>query len=103
MDFQQIINLHDITSDDEDLPRFVTKKWIDQSDKNYNVNKEIRIKTPMLRSDLCDFSDAYIVVKGNITVNKKYLLLVILMHLIIQQLTQLILIMQIIIRLAKKS
>ena len=36
--------------------------------KNYNGNKEIRIKKPMLRSDLCDFSDAYIVVKGNITV-----------------------------------
>ena len=33
-----------------------------------NVHKEIRIKTPMLRSDLCDFSDAYIVVKGIITV-----------------------------------
>ena len=33
-----------------------------------NFNKEIRIKTPMLRSDLCDFSDAYIVVKGDITV-----------------------------------
>ena len=27
----------------------------------------------MLRSDLCDFSEAYIVVKGNITVVKKYL------------------------------
>ena len=27
--------------------------------KNYSVNKEIRIKTSMLRSDLCDFSDAY--------------------------------------------
>ena len=35
--------------------------------KNYRVNKEIRIKTPMLRSGLCDFSDAYIVVKGDIT------------------------------------
>ena len=32
--------------------------------KNCNVNKETRIKTPMLRSDLRDFSDAYIVVKG---------------------------------------
>ena len=45
----------DTTSDDKDLPRFVTKKWIevyDQSEKNYNVNKKIRIKTPMLRSDL---------------------------------------------------
>ena len=62
------------TSDDKDLPKFVTKKWIevyDQSEKNYNPNKEIRIKISMLRSDLCDFSDAYIVVKGTITVNKK--------------------------------
>ena len=40
----------------------------DQSEKNYNANKEIRIKTPMLRSNICDFSDAYIVVKGTITV-----------------------------------
>ena len=50
---------------------FVTKRWIevyDQSEKNYSVNKEIRIKTSMLRSDLCDFSDAYIVVEGTITV-----------------------------------
>ena len=64
----------DITSDDKDLPRYVTKKWIevyDQSRKNYNPNKEIRIKTLMLRSDLCDFSYAYIVVKGNITAVKK--------------------------------
>ena len=71
MEFQKIINLLDITSDDKDLPRYVTKKWIevyDQSEKNYNPNKEIRIKTLMLRSDLCDFSDAYIVVKGVITV-----------------------------------
>ena len=63
----------DTTSDDKDLPRFVTKKWIevyDQSEGNYNVNKEIRIKTSMLRSDLCDFSDAYIVVKGDITLTK---------------------------------
>ena len=36
--------------------------------KNDDVNKEIRIKTSMLRSDLYDFSDAYIVVKGTITV-----------------------------------
>ena len=70
MEFQKIINLLDITSDDKDLPRYVTKRWrevYDQSEKNYNVNKEIRIKTPTLRSDLCDLSDAYIVVKGDIT------------------------------------
>ena len=50
-----------MTSDDKYLPRFVTKKWIevyDQSWRNYNVNKEIRIKTPILRSDLCNFSYA---------------------------------------------
>ena len=48
MEFQ---NLLDVTSDNKDLRRYVTKKWIevyDQSEKNYNVNKEIRIKTPML-------------------------------------------------------
>ena len=70
MEFQKIVNFINTTSDDKDLPRFVTKKWIevyDQSGGNYNVNKEIRIKTSMLRSDLCDYSDAYIVVKGDIT------------------------------------
>ena len=74
MEFQKVINLLDITSDDKDLPRYVTKKWkgvYDQSEKSYNVNKEIKFKTSMLRSDLCDFSDAYIVVKRNITVSKK--------------------------------
>ena len=74
MEFQKITNFLDTTLDDKDLPRFVTKKWIevyDQSGGNYNVNKEIRIKTSMLRSDLCDYSDAYIVVKGNIIFDKK--------------------------------
>ena len=42
-------------------------KFMINQKKNYNVNKEIRIKTPMLRSDLCNFSDVYIVVKGGIT------------------------------------
>ena len=41
---------------------------INQEKKTYNANKEIRIKTPMLRSDLCDFSDAYIVVERTIAV-----------------------------------
>ena len=57
MEFQIITNAFDITSDDKVLPRFVTKKLIevyDQSEKNYNPNKEIRIKISMLRSDLCD-------------------------------------------------
>ena len=71
MEYQKIVNFLDTTSDNKDLPKFVTKKWIevyDQSQGNDDVNKEIRIKTSMLRSDLYDFSDAYIVVKGTITV-----------------------------------
>ena len=44
----------------------------DQLEKNYNANKEIRTKTSMLRSDLCGFSDAYIVVKGTITLEVDY-------------------------------
>ena len=69
MEFQKIANLLDATSDDKYLPRFVTKKWIevyDQSPGNYNVNKEIILKRSIPRSDLCDFRDLYIVVKGDI-------------------------------------
>ena len=65
MEFQNIINLLDVTYDNKDLPRFVTKKWIevyDQSEKNYSINKEIRIKISMLRSDLCYYSNASIIV-----------------------------------------
>ena len=67
-EFQKIVKMSDTTFHDS---RFFTKIWInvyDQSEKNYNVNKEIRIKTPMLRSDLCNFSDAYIVIKGVIVI-----------------------------------
>ena len=87
MEFQKSVNFLDTTSDDNNLPRFVTKKQIevyDESEKHYNPNKQIRIKTSMLRSDLRDFTDVYIVVKGDITVVKKYLLLLIFKHLIIQ-------------------
>ena len=69
MEFQKIVNLLDTTSGDKDLPGFVTKKLIevyDQSGRDYKVNKKIRIKTPMLKSDSCGFSDAHIVVKGYI-------------------------------------
>ena len=57
MEFQKIVNFLDTNSDNKDLPKFVTKKWIEvsgQSQGNYDVNKEIRIKTSILRSDLCD-------------------------------------------------
>ena len=71
MDYQKIINLLDTTSDN--TPRFITKKSIevhDQSGKSYNINKQIRFKTCILQSDLCDYSDAYIVVKENIAVRR---------------------------------
>ena len=71
IEFQKVANFINTTADDKDLPRLVTKNWIkfyDQSRENYNVNKETRIKTSMLRSDLCDHSNAYIAVEGTITV-----------------------------------
>ena len=70
MKYQKIKNLLGTTTDN--VPRFITKKWVEVHDQlgndRYNPSKQIRFKTSMLRSDLCDFSDAYIVVKGTITV-----------------------------------
>ena len=74
MEYQKITNLLGTTLDE--MPRFITKKWVvvhDQSgsaDDRYKPSKQIRFKTSMLRSDLCDYSDAYIVVKGTITVTR---------------------------------
>ena len=45
----------------------MTKKWIEVNDLSsvqYSVNKNIRFKTSVLRIVVCDYSDAYIVVKG---------------------------------------
>ena len=53
------------------VSKFVTKKLFevnDLSSGHYSVNKNIRFKTSMLISDLCDSNDAYIVVKGIISV-----------------------------------
>ena len=61
MEYRKVTNLLGNITDK--VPRFITKKWIkvhDQSE-NYDTNKQVRFKTPMLRSDLCDYSDAYIV------------------------------------------
>ena len=52
--------------------KFRTRNWIEINDDirgAYSPNKQIRFKTAMLRSILCDYSDAYILAKGNITVN----------------------------------
>ena len=69
MEFNKINNL--LGQEHDEVPRFITKKWIEvqsQSGNNYNTSKPIRFKTSMLRSDLCDYSDAYVWVKGTITV-----------------------------------
>ena len=66
MKYQTIVNLLD-TASDNGLPRFVIKKWIEVHDQT-GIN--CSVKTPMLRADLCDYYDTYIVVKGVITVTK---------------------------------
>ena len=72
MEYQKITNLLGTTIDE--VPRFITKKWVEVHDQSgsaedrYKPSKQIRFKTSMLRSDLCDYSDAYIVVKGTINV-----------------------------------
>ena len=51
------------------VSKFVTKKWIQingLSNGQYCVNKNIRFKNSMLRSDLCDYSDGYILIKETI-------------------------------------
>ena len=52
--------------------KFRTKKWVEINDEprgTCSVNRQINFKTSMLRSSLCDYSDAYILAKGNISVN----------------------------------
>ena len=70
MEYQKIINLLGNISANQ-LPKFTARKWIEIFDKSggtYNVKKDIKFKTPQLRSDLCDWEGAYIVVTGKITV-----------------------------------
>ena len=53
------------------VSKFVTTKWIEVNDLpsgQYSDNKNIRFKSSMLRSNLCNYSNAYIVVKGRISV-----------------------------------
>ena len=69
MEFNKINNL--LVPEHNEVPRFITKKWIEvqsQSGNTYNTSKPIRFKTSMLRSDLCDYPDTYVWVKGKITV-----------------------------------
>ena len=75
MEYQKITNL--LGNIPDKVPQFITKNWIevhDQSDNaenRYKPSKQIRFQTPMLQSDLCDYSDVYIVVKETITVERQ--------------------------------
>ena len=68
MEHDKFNNLLD--SESEQLSKFVTREYatVNSLLDTYNENKSIRFKTPMLRSNLCDYSDAYILVKGTIKV-----------------------------------
>ena len=69
MEYDKIYNL--LGSESENLSKFVTRDYVrvNSLSSTYNENKSIRFKTPMLRSDLCVYADAYILVNGTITVN----------------------------------
>ena len=69
MEYQKIANLIDETSNQPSILR--TKNWLEISDESrgaYNANSQITFKTTMLKSSLCDYSDAYVLVKGTITI-----------------------------------
>ena len=70
MEYQKKANLIDDASNQPS--KFRTKNWVEinyESRGTYSVNSEIKFKTAMLKSSLCDYSDAYILVKGTIAVN----------------------------------
>ena len=76
MEYDKINNL--LLSEDnesEQLSKFVTREYVRVNSllDKYNENKSIRFKRPMLRSNLCDYSDAYILVKGTITVEADHI------------------------------
>ena len=68
MEYQKIVNLSESTSGN--LSKFRTGNWVeinDESRGNY-ANGDIKFKTTMLRSNLCDYADSYMLVKGTITI-----------------------------------
>ena len=69
MEYQKTIILLD--SAPNEPTKFKTKNWVEINDESrgtHNEVNQIRFKTSMLRSSLCDYSNAYILVKGTITV-----------------------------------
>ena len=70
MEYQKLASLIDDTSNQPS--KFRAKNWVqinDESRRAYIVNSQIKFKTTMLKSSLCDYSDGYILVKGTISVN----------------------------------
>ena len=66
MEYQKIVNLLDDTPNQPS--KFRTKNWAEINDDSrgtYNTNSQIKFKTTMLKSSLCDYSDASKFVKGN--------------------------------------
>ena len=71
MEYQKIANLIDDNTLNQPS-KFRTRNWVEINDESrgaYNVNSQIKFKTTMLKSSLCDYSDAYILVKGTISIN----------------------------------
>ena len=71
MEYQKIANLIDDNTLNQPS-KFRTRNWVEINDESrgvYNVNSQIKFKTTMLKSSLCDYSNAYILVKGTINVN----------------------------------
>ena len=70
MEYQKIANLIDDNTINQPS-KFKIRNWIEINDESrgvYNVNSQIKFKTTMLKSSLCDYSDAYILLKGKITI-----------------------------------
>ena len=70
MEYQKIANLVDDASNQPS--KFRTRNLVvinDESRGAYNVKSQIKFKTTMLKSSLCDYSDAHILVKETISVN----------------------------------
>ena len=70
MKYQKLANL---LNDESNKPsKFRTRNWVEINDEargTYSRNKQTKFKTSMLRSSLCNYSNAYKLAKGNITVN----------------------------------
>ena len=69
MEYQKITNLLDNASNQPS--KFRTKNWVeinDESKESYGTGSDIKFKTIMLISNLCDYADAYVLVKGTITI-----------------------------------